>query len=209
MSETINEREKSASYVWFDAEFTSLDLDEARFLQVAVVLTDPQLKRFVPEDDDINVFVKLARRQKVSAWVEENLGDCLAHCRSNKAVEIEEIDERLAAYLDEHIAPPSDEEKFRPVLAGNSIHNDWFLVRKFLPKFASRLHYRLLDVTALKLEWEHWFVGEAFDKENIALIKQYFPASSSALDGRPHDAYYDVHASIAELSYYRSQLRIR
>ncbi len=93
-----------------------------------------------------------------------------------------------------------------PVLAGNSIHADWFLVRKYLPKFLACLHYRHLDVSSLKLQWLQWFEGEEFDKTNVELVKQHFAEAGVALDTQPHDAYYDVIASIAELSFYRSGL---
>ena len=136
MADDIKEHDKSGTYVWFDAEFTSLELERAHFMQVALILTDPHLNRFVSEQDDINLYVKLGRREKVSPWVQENLGECLSLCRSNKAIDVEDVDELLANYLDKHIAPPADEVEFRPVLAGNSIHNDWFLIRKYLPNFA-------------------------------------------------------------------------
>jgi oligoribonuclease len=96
----------------------------------------------------------------------------------------------------------------RPVLAGNSVHNDWFLMRKFLPGFASRLHYRLLDVSTLKIQWMDAFGGEPFDKESIDQLNQYFPGGG--IDAtNAHDALFDIKASIAELAYYRSSLELK
>ena len=44
----MSELKKSTAYVWFDAEFTSLELDQARLLQVAVIITDINLQRIAP-----------------------------------------------------------------------------------------------------------------------------------------------------------------
>lgn len=154
MSETIK---KTSAYVWFDAEFTSLELDQARLLQVAVIVTDHQLNRIHPEEADLNLCIKLADGEPVSDWVEENLSGLVAQCRSDEAVTLEEADQQITALLDQYCGTPCNEMADRPVLAGNSVHNDWFLMRKFLPQFGSRLHYRLLDVSTIKILWQDWW----------------------------------------------------
>ena len=92
------------------------------------------------------------------------------------------------------------------MLAGNSIHCDWLLIRRFLPELAKRLHYRHLDVTALKLLWRDRFAGPEFDKDDAGQVRAAFPDSEEPFDSRRHDAYYDVRASIAELSFYLGRL---
>ena len=62
----------STAYVWFDTEFTSLDLDEAQLLQVSVMLTDKDLKRLTPPEEDINIYIRLPENVKVSPWVEKH-----------------------------------------------------------------------------------------------------------------------------------------
>jgi oligoribonuclease (3'-5' exoribonuclease) len=93
------------------------------------------------------------------------------------------------------------------VLAGNSVHADFLLARKFLPEFVARLNYRLLDVSSQKMEWKNYFQGEKFRKKgNPTLIKKYYPGKTK-VEGDKHDAYYDVQASIAELAFYRAHLK--
>jgi oligoribonuclease len=200
------ELKKTAAYVWFDAEFTSLELETARLLQVAVIVTDSELNRLHPESADLNLCIKLEEGEQVSAWVEENLAGLVAQCRSAEAVSSNEADRRIAAMLDQYAGTPCAELSGRPVLAGNSVHNDWFLMRRFLPLFASRLHYRLLDVSTIKIQWMDW-VGQApFDKESIELLNQYYPGGQ--IDAaNAHDALFDIKASIAELAFYRSKLQ--
>jgi oligoribonuclease len=196
----------STAYLWFDTEYTGLDLQRANLLQVAMVITDADLRRMGPPGDDISLFLRLPEGAPVSPWIEENMPDVLAQCRSGAAVSLEEADRRLADCVSRHVVVQAGEDKRRPILAGNSIHADWFLAAKFLPKFSALLHYRHLDVTALKLQWQDWIKGEAFDKDRAELVRRHFPEFHSLGPDRRHDAYYDAQASIAELAFYRSQL---
>ena len=204
MSET--ELKKSKAYIWFDAEFTSLELDQARLLQVAVIITDTELNRIAPPEADLNLCIRLEEGAEVSPWVAENLSGLVEQCRSAEAVSIEEADRKIAALLDQYCGTPCKEMSDRPVLAGNSVHNDWFLMRRFLPLFGSRLHYRLLDVSTIKIQWQDWIGQEPFDKESVDQLNQFFPGGG--IDAaNAHDALFDIKASIAELAFYRSSLR--
>lgn len=208
MPEQETELKKSGAYVWFDAEFTSLELDQAHLLQVAVILTDTNLQRIAPPEADLNLCICLDEGEGVSPWVAENLLALVKKCRSEEAVSIEEADRQIAALLDQYCGTFGNEMANRPVLAGNSVHNDWFLVRKYLPIFGSRLHYRLLDVSTIKIQWQDWVEQQPFDKEHADLLNQYFPeAGISAANA--HDALFDIKASIAELAFYRSKLGLK
>ncbi len=202
------EQKKTSAYVWFDAEFTSLDLDQARLLQVAAIVTDTSLNRIGPPDADLNLCIRLEEGESVSPWVAENLSGLVEKCRSDEAVSIEEADRRLAALLDQYCGTPCEAMDQRPVLAGNSVHNDWFLMRRMLPAFGSRLHYRLLDVSTFKIQWQDWVGAESFDKENAELLNQYFPGGGITA-ANAHDALFDIKASIAELAFYRSRLALK
>ncbi len=202
------EQKSSSAYVWFDAEFTSLELDHANLLQVAVILTDTELNRLHPPESDLNLCIRLNDGDEVSPWVAENLSGLVAECRSENAVSVEEADTQISALLDEYCGAPSSSVSDRPVLAGNSVHNDWFLLRRFLPKFGLRLHYRLLDVSTIKIQWADWAGQNPFDKESVEQLNQYFPGGG--IDAaNAHDALFDIKASIAELAFYRSKLGLK
>lgn len=195
----------SSAYVWFDTEFTSLDLDEAQLLQVSIMLTDKDLKRLNPPEEDINLYVRVDEKVPLSSWVQKNLPELVKKCRSHSAVPVEEIDEKITAFIDRWCGTPVQTIQKRPLMAGNSVHNDWILARKFFPEFVSRLHYRLFDVSSLKVQWFDTAAGKEFDKENSKIVKKYFPeADLHRL--RQHDAYYDIVASAAELAYYRAHM---
>jgi len=200
-------RKDSTAYVWFDTEFTSLELDEAQLLQVAVMLTDKNLKRITPPEEDLHFYVCLSETVPLSSWVEKNLTDLVKKCRSSAAVPLAEVDEKLTAFVDRWCGTPTKTIQKRPLMAGNSVHTDWILARKFLPTFISRLHYRLLDVSALKIQWLDLTEGEEFKKDDPKTIKKYFP-EADLRRLRQHDAVYDIVASAAELAYYRAHMHL-
>ncbi len=200
------ERNGPGLYVWFDTEFTSLDLEKACLLQVAALITDSDLQRVLPPEKDLSLNIMLAPGMEVSEWVEENLSDLLKKCRSPQAVEISEADRLLAAYVDEAAGSPAEKENGRPVLAGNSVHMDWMLARRFLPLFSGRLHYRHLDVTSFKIEWQRLHPGTDLEKDEKEFILRHFPGAVLTEAEARHSAYFDVQASIAELSFYRKNL---
>ncbi|MBL7077672.1 MAG: hypothetical protein ISS31_09380 [Kiritimatiellae bacterium] len=194
------------AYLWFDTEFTSLDPSQARLLQVALLVTDINLNRLTPPEDDINLCIALEPGAKVSGWVEENLPDLLKQCRSDAAVPIAEADHALATLVDQAVGTAAKDIADRPVLAGNAVHMDLLMARLFLPEFEKRLHYRLLDVSTLKILWNDRNPGQAFDKDTPGVVAAELPEGIAPPPGEAHDAYYDIHASLAEMNYYRTRL---
>ncbi len=198
---------RSTAYVWFDTEYSTLEVENAVLLQVAMRITDADLQPLDPLRRDVNTFVRLPDGVEVSPWIKENMPDIVARCRSEDAVEVADLDAQLAATIDRVVVVPGGEFKRRPILAGNSIHADWWLAKKFLPRFLDKLHYRHLDVTALKIQWQDLVQQEdEFDKERTELVAQFCPEPKIDPASKRHDAYYDVQASIAELNFYRQRL---
>jgi oligoribonuclease len=197
----------STAYVWFDTEFTSLNLDEAQLLQVSAMITDKDLNRINPPEEDLNLYVRIDETVKLSAWVQQHLPDLVKKCRSSQAMPVEEIDEKLTAFVDRWCKTPNKTIQKRPLMAGNSVHNDWVLSRRFFPVFTDRLHYRLMDVSVLKVQWFDLGGTEEFDKNDPKLVKKYFP-EADLRRLRQHDAYYDIIASAAELAYYRAHMTL-
>lgn len=198
---------RSTAYVWFDTEYSSLEIEQAVLLQVAMRITDADLQPLDPLRRDVNVYVRLPDGVEVSPWIKENMPDLLSRCRSAEAVAASDLDMLLAETIDRVVVVPGGEDKRRPILAGNSIHADWYLAKRFLPRFLGKLHYRHLDVTALKIQWQDLMGGEdEFDKDRSELVAQYCPEPDVNPAAKRHDAWYDVQASIAELNFYRRRL---
>lgn len=200
------ERSGANVYIWFDTEYTTLELEEAWLLQAAAVITDGDLKRVLPPERDVRLDIRLPKGMAVSQWVEENLPGLVKRCRSPQAVELSAADNVLAAYVDAAAGLVASTEDKRPVLAGNSVHMDWRLAQRLLPNFAGRLNYRHLDVTSFKLEWKRLHPGSEVNKDEKKFIRRHFPEAVLPRGDSRHDAYFDVQASIAELSFYRKNL---
>ena len=73
------------------------------------------------------------------------------------------------------------------ILCGNSIHTDRSFISKFMPGFDRALHYRMVDVSSLKIVTRAWFPS--------APGRSKVDASHTVLS--------DLRASIGELAYYQ------
>jgi oligoribonuclease len=206
MMRIMSEVHLPCPYFWFDLEFSDLQVENACVLQVAALVTDANLQPMLVGDKGVDLAVRLPAGATVSDWVAEHLQGLLARCASAEAAAADEIEGRLVAYLESVVGPAAKDIKARPLLAGNSIHMDWLLARLHYPELLARLHYRHVDVSTLKMQWTDWLGKASFDKEDTALVQRYLPFDGSHLAGKPHDALYDIHASIAELNFYRQQL---
>lgn len=205
-------------YAWFDTEFTSLDLDAARLIQVALVVSDIDLNPITPESipagvpagcarrNGLNVYLPLPADWEPQAFHLEHMADVLARC-GESSFNTSQADEWLSAWVDACVGTRADSISARPIMAGNSVHNDWFLARRDLPGFTERLHYRLMDASSFKSEWSARLGGPeggGLDKGDRSAVEAVFPAADVAASA--HDAYYDAQASLAELAWYRERL---
>lgn len=168
--------------VWLDCEMTGLDPEVERLIEIAVVVTGPDLEPRI-EGPVLVIHQSDAQLDKMDAW---NKG---THGRSGliDKVRASTIDEAqaeaellafLARYVPKNVVP----------LCGNSIGQDRRFLVKYMPKLEAFFHYRNLDVSTLK-----------------ELAKRWKPAVySSFKKAQKHTALADVHESIDELAHYRT-----
>src|SRR4030067_978413 len=93
-------QERGKFLVWFDTEYSGLDLEKASLLQVSALITDMSLRRVLPQEMDIRIAIRLTDDVALGPWVEQNLPDLVSSCRSPSAMECDEADRRLADYID-------------------------------------------------------------------------------------------------------------
>jgi len=199
-------KDLSDIYLWFDTEFTTLEFEEARLLQVALIATDAQLARIMPPEKDIDIIVKLDDDAEISPWVAENLPDLIERCRMDDALPVSHLNAKIDAWLKGNFGPLRKDISKRPILAGNSHACDWLLARKYIPSLIEFSNYRMLDVSAWKVHWQNAGLGPAFEKEDREYIQSHLPFDLAG-DGERHDAYFDVQASVAELFYYTQAIK--
>ena len=169
--------------VWIDCEMTGLDLSVDELVEVAVVVTDYDLK---PLDDGFTVVINPDKTalDSMGEFVtnmhrESGLLDEIPHGKTLAEAEYEVLEYILRFVPEANTAP----------LAGNTIGTDRAFLAKFMPRVDSHLHYRSVDVSSIKELSRRWYPRAYFQS----------PAKHGG-----HRALADILESIRELDYYRS-----
>ncbi len=167
--------------VWIDCEMTGLDPEKERLLEIAVIVTGPQLTPRI-EGPVWVIHQSNELLNSMDAW---NKG---THGKSGlidkvKASTTSEADAEagILAFISQYVPKSSSP------LCGNTISQDRRFLVKYMPKLEAFLHYRNLDVSTLKELSRRW------KPEVYASFKKQ----------QKHTALADVHESIDELVHYR------
>jgi len=175
---------KSTRLLWVDLEMTGLDPEKDRILEVAAIVTDWDLKELATYEAVKKVGPNLIKKRMVGEFWEK-YSDVRAGLIAQNATgkNGRTVENELLAFLDEWF--PADE---RVILAGNSIHQDRKFIVNEWGRLDKRLHYRMLDVSAWKVVFEHKF-------------KMKFSKPEA------HRALSDIRGSIEELQYYLKKIK--
>lgn len=168
--------------VWIDCEMTGLDLDHDELVEIAVVVTDFELRVL---DPGFQVVIK----PNDSALA--NMNDFVTNMHESSGL-INEIPGGISladaeAQTLEYIKRFVPLERKAP-LAGNTIGTDRMFLAKYMPAIDQWLHYRNVDVSSVKELSRRWYPRVFFQ--------------APAKDGG-HRALADILESIRELRYYR------
>ena len=167
--------------IWIDLEMTGLNPDEDRIIEVAVVVTDPQITVRV-EGPVFAVHQSEETLGRMDAW---NRG---THGKSGLTQRVREstLDEaavqaRVLEFLQAYVP------KGKSPMCGNSVCQDRRFMVRTMPQLEAWFHYRNLDVSTLKELARRWRpeVADGFKKQ------------------QKHTALADVEESIEELLHYR------
>jgi oligoribonuclease len=168
--------------VWLDCEMSGLDPEKERLLEIAVVITGPQLTPRV-EGPVIVIHQSDAVLNAMDAWNKGTHGKSglIDKVKASTVTEAE-AEAELLAFISRYVP------RNGTPMCGNSIGQDRRFLVKYMPKLESYFHYRNLDVSTLKelaKRWKHE-VYESFKMH------------------QKHTALADVHESIDELEHYRT-----
>lgn len=168
--------------VWLDCEMTGLNPELDRIIEIAVIVTSPDLRIRV-EGPVLVIHQSDAQLALMDAWNRGTHGKSGLTDRVKVSTTTEaRAQEQLLAFLSAYVA------KNTTPMCGNSIGQDRRFLVKYMPKLEAFFHYRNVDVSTLKELAKRWkpSVAESFKKQ------------------QKHTALADVHESIEELAHYRT-----
>ncbi len=129
---------------WLDMEMTGLDPERERIIEVAMIITDPDLNVLAQSE----VYAIHQSDEVLDAMDEWNTAThgrtgLTERVRASKHTEAE-VEQKLLAFMAEWVP-----EKATP-MCGNTIHQDRRFMVRYMPALEAYFHYRNLDVSTLK-----------------------------------------------------------
>ena len=170
-----------ANLVWIDLEMTGLVPERDRIIEIAVVVTDPQLAVRV-EGPVFAIHQSDAVLAGMDAWNTATHGKSGLTDRVRASSVVEAAAERdTIAFLERYVG------RGKSPMCGNTICQDRRFLAVTMPALEAFFHYRNLDVSTLKELARRW------KPEILAGFRK----------AQAHTALADIHESIDELVYYR------
>lgn len=169
-------------WIWIDCEMTGLNPKVDRIIEIAVIVTDDNLK-IIAQGPNLAIHQDDSLLAGMDSWNTKH------HTQSGlvdkvRASSITEADaqEQVLEFLNEHC------KKGKSPLCGNSVWQDRRFIEKYMPDLAEFFHYRHIDVSTIKLLAKSW---------NPKLYDSHKKKNA-------HEALGDIIESIEELKYYQS-----
>jgi len=168
--------------VWLDCEMTGLNPEHDRIIEIAVIVTGPQLEKRT-EGPVLVLHQSDALLDGMDKWNKGTHGKSglIDKVKASTLTE-EDVQEQLLAFLRQYVPKGSSP------MCGNTIGQDRRFLARYMPRLEAFFHYRNLDVSTLKELAKRWApeVQKSFKKK------------------QRHTALADVHESIDELEHYRA-----
>lgn len=167
-------------FVWCDLEMTGLDVATNAIIELGLVITGPDLKPLA--EYEAAVWQPEEALDRMEPFVREmhTKNGLLERVRKSD-LSLRTVEKEATKLVLQHC------EYGEGLLCGNSIHTDRAFITRYLPGLDRSLHYRMVDVSSLKIITRAWYPS--------APGRSKVDASHTVLS--------DIRASIAELAYYQ------
>ena len=137
--------------VWIDCEMTGLDLAVDELVEIAVVVTDFELR---PLDPGFHIVIK------PDASALEHMNEFVTNMHRHSGL-LDEIPHGVSV-ADAEFQVLEYIQRFVPLegkapLAGNTIGTDRMVLAKYMPRVDRWLHYRNVDVSSIKELSRRWY----------------------------------------------------
>ena len=172
--------------IWLDLEMTGLKTQSDRIIEIAVVVTDPQLTVRV-EGPVLAIHQSDEVLNGMDKWNKGTHGKSglIDRVKASTVTEAE-AEHVVIAFLKKYV--PTNKSP----MCGNSICQDRPFLANHMPKLEAFFHYRNLDVSTLKELARRW---------RPQLVSGFKKAQK-------HTALADIHESNDEMAYYRTHFLI-
>jgi len=170
--------------VWIDLEMTGLMPSKNTILEIACVITN---QNFEPIDQPISRVIAQppAILDQMDDWNKKHHAQSgLLEAVKQSQTTLAQAEEQILTLLQKHCKPQE------APLCGNSVWVDRLFLQTYMPKLEKYLHYRVLDVSSIKILAGIWF---GITPDDIKKQKNH-----RALD--------DIHESIVELIWYHQHI---
>lgn len=166
--------------IWIDLEMTGLDPVKDKILEIATIVTDDELN-IIAEGPNLVIHQPNEVLAEMNEWCQvQHNKTGLVKAVQESEVSLEEAEQLTLEFLYEHC-----DENSTP-LCGNSVWQDKLFLQQHMPDLAKFFHYRIVDVSSIKLVINRW-------TKKYKLFKK--AESHRALD--------DIKESIGELKCYK------
>ncbi|MFO0601011.1 MAG: oligoribonuclease [Myxococcaceae bacterium] len=167
-------------FVWCDLEMTGLDTATCAIIEMGLIITDVQLKPIAEWEAAIWQPNEVLERMEPFVKDMHTRNGLLERVKKSE-ISLRVAEKEATKLLLQHC------DYGEGMLCGNSIHTDRAFISRFMPGFDRALHYRMVDVSSLKI-----------------LTRAWYPSAPgrSKVDAT-HTVLSDLRASIGELAYYQ------
>src|SRR3954464_75725 len=170
--------------IWIDMEMTGLTPDSDRIIEIAMLITDPDLN-LLADGPVLAIHQPDEVLDAMDSWNKgtHKKSGLIERVRASRLLEAE-AELMALEFLARHVPGNSSP------MCGNSICQDRRFLARWMPRLEAYFHYRNLDVSTLK-----------------ELVRRWKPEvlRGFAKEGK-HEALADIRESIEELKYYRKSV---
>jgi oligoribonuclease len=162
---------------------TGLDLGRDALIEVAALVTDPDLN-VLGEGVDVVIHADDAALDGMPEIVQTmHAKSGLTEAARRSTVTLAEAEDMVLDYITTYV-----KDSGGAPLCGNSIATDRGFIARDMPRLDAHLHYRMIDVSSIKELCRRWYPRVYFGQPQKGLA---------------HRALADIRESIRELEYYR------